>query len=136
MWANFGPAVQVKHLTLDSQLAEGIVDQVESDHVVIVCRDADANVIRVITKQIGWGRRVRAIICESDMVKWYDKCLRGKFAAELGERLLKHLSEGFKAEFPHGAQIHDFMAERGYTALVPSKRWQAQTDRIVTQKST
>jgi hypothetical protein len=131
MWANFGPAVQVKHLTLNSELAERIVDQVESDHVVVVCTDADATVIRTITKQIGWGQRVRAIVTESDLIRWYDKCLRGKFSNELGGPLLKHLSEGFKAEFPHNTRIHDFMKERGYTELVPSARWKTSTDELV-----
>ena len=27
MWANFGPAIQVKHLTLDSNATQMIVDQ-------------------------------------------------------------------------------------------------------------
>jgi type II restriction enzyme len=33
MWANFGPAIQVKHLTLDQKVTQDIVDQVESDHI-------------------------------------------------------------------------------------------------------
>jgi type II restriction enzyme len=56
MWADFGPAVQVKHLTLNEELATTIIDQVESDHIVIVCRDSDANAIQAVAKQIGWGR--------------------------------------------------------------------------------
>lgn len=135
MWANFGPAVQVKHLTLDSELAEQIVDQVESDHVVIVCKDADANVIRTIARQIGWGRRVRAIVKESDLIRWYEKCLRGRFAADLGESLLKHLSQGFKAEFPHNTVVHDLMEERGYTAIIPLPRWKTDTDKMVAPAS-
>jgi hypothetical protein len=129
--AEFRLAVQVKHLTLNSELAERIVDQVESDHVVVVCTDADAGVIRTITKQIGWGQRVRAIVTESDLVGWYEKCLRGKFASELGEPLLKHLSNGFKAEFPHNTRIHDFMKEREYTGLAPTARWKTETDERV-----
>jgi len=53
MWANFGPAIQVKHLTLDPQKAEMIVDQIESDNIVIACRDADQEVIQAMLKQIG-----------------------------------------------------------------------------------
>jgi len=85
MWANFGPAVQVKHLTLDPTLAEHIVDQSESDHIVIVCKDADAEVIETITKQIGWGKRVRGIVREYDLVNWYEKCLRGNSRQSLGK---------------------------------------------------
>ncbi len=64
MWANFGVAVQVKHLTLNEKLAYNISDQVESDSIVIVCKDAEANVIETVLKQIGWGKRVRGIIKE------------------------------------------------------------------------
>ncbi len=34
MWANFGIAIQVKHLTLNSELAVSIIDQVESDNIL------------------------------------------------------------------------------------------------------
>jgi type II restriction enzyme len=131
MWANFGPAVQVKHLTLDPTLAEHIVDQIESDHIVIVCKDADAEVIETITKQIGWGKRVRGIVRESDLVNWYEKCLRGKFSAELGQVLLTQLSNGFRAEFPHNTQVLDLMKERKYTEVIPAPLWQAITDKVV-----
>lgn len=50
MWTNFGIAIQVKHLTLNSELAANIIDQVESDNIVIVCTDADAQAIDIITR--------------------------------------------------------------------------------------
>ena len=114
MWANFGPAVQVKHLTLDSESVREIVDQVESDHIVVVCRDADEEVIRTINRQIGWGRRVRGIIRESMLVDWYDWCMRGKFSKDLAWPLLRMLMGGFRAEFPQVSTIDDFLADRVY----------------------
>lgn len=123
MWANFGPAVQVKHLTLNESLASSIVEQVESDHVVIVCRDADAEVIKVVMRQIGWGRRVRGIVKESDLINWYERCLRGKCSAKLGEPLLTRLTEEFKAEFPQTKTLSDFLEERGYQKLEPPDQW-------------
>lgn len=135
MWANFGPAVQVKHLTLDTELAKHIVGQVESDRVIVVCRDADADVIRTVANQIAWGSRVRAIVVESELVGWYDKCLRGKFAAELGGLLLKRLSKGFEAEFPQNTQIEKFMKERKYTDLAPVAAWLAETDKAIASKA-
>lgn len=119
MWANFGPAIQVKHLVLDESLANEIVDQVESDHIVIVCRDVDAGAIQAIAKQIGWGRRVRGIIRQSDLIEWYEKCLRGTYRDKLALLLLETLREGFKAEFPQASALNDFLEARGYTALVP-----------------
>ena len=125
MWANFGIAIQVKHLTLNSELANSIVDQVECDNIVIVCTDADATAIETITKQIGWGKRVKGIIKESDLVTWYEKCLRGKYSHELGEKLLLELVNSFEKEFPQAENnIKDeFFVEREYNLLAPNKFW-------------
>lgn len=123
MWANFGPAVQVKHLTLNEELATTIIDQVESDHIVIVCRDSDAKVIETVAKQIGWGRRVRGIVRESELVAWYERCLRGKFADQLAKPLLQHLAAGFKSEFPQTSGVSAFIAERGYDTLKVEPFW-------------
>ncbi|MCX7841167.1 MAG: HaeII family restriction endonuclease, partial [Anaerolineae bacterium] len=131
MWANFGPAIQVKHLTLNEKMANDIVDQVESDRVVIVCRDADAAVIRAITKQIGWGRRVRGIVRESDLINWYERCLHGKFADRLAQPLLNELLREFQAEFPQAKAIGEFLVERGYATSTPYKLWRTQSDSIV-----
>jgi len=131
MWANFGPAIQVKHLTLNEKRANAIVDQIESDHVVIVCRDTDANAIRAITKQIGWGRRVRGIVRESDLITLYERCLRGKFADRLAKPLLRELVSEFEMEFPQAKAIGGFLVERDYASATPHKLWQTKSDAIV-----
>ena len=128
MWANFGPAVQVKHINLRNDATQAIVDQVESDHIVVVCRDADAGVISAITKQIGWGLRVRGIVKESDLIDWYEKCLRGKHADQLSIPLISGLQDGFSAEFPQVAELGFFLQERGYLQMNPNPRWKAPTD--------
>lgn len=127
MWANFGPAIQVKHLTLDDNLAQSIVDQIESDHIVIVCRDVDAEVIKTVTKQISWGRRVRGIVTESQLVDWYERCMRGQFAKKLGEPLLESLVDGFKAEFPQAEAIIDFLQERQYITDSIDELWKIES---------
>ncbi len=128
MWANFGPAIQVKHLNLNSDAVSSIVDQVETDQIVIVCRDADAKAINTVLRQIGWGRRVRGIVCESDLISWYEKCLRGRFADKLALPLLRHLSNGFKAEFPQSQAVTGFLEERGYLNAPPPEQWRTETD--------
>jgi len=128
MWANFGPAVQVKHITLDDGVAQQIVDQVESDYIVVVCRDADAGSIRTFARQIAWGQRVRGIVTESDLVAWYEKCLRGKYASLLAKPLLTRLSDGFIAEFPQVAGIVTFLEERAYTKMSPTVLWRTPVD--------
>ena len=116
MWANFGPAVQVKHLTLNSSLASSIVDQVESDHVVVVCKACEKDVITTVMGQIGWGRRVRGVVTELDLIDWYEKCLRGKFSHELGQALIIALLAGFEAEFTQDSEVAQFLEERGYVS--------------------
>lgn len=132
MWANFGPAIQVKHLTLDEHAVREIVDQVESDHIVIVCRDVDASIIKTVINQIGWGKRVRGIIKESQLIEWYELCLRGKFASLLSPILMRLLIESFEFEFPEASnqanRITEFCQERNYTEIQPSELWQTKID--------
>lgn len=123
MWANFGVAVQVKHLTLNEKLANSIANQVESDSIVIVCKDAEATVIETVLKQIGYGARVRGIVKESDLVNWYEKCLRGNFREKLAKTLLERLLNGFEAEFPFSTTLAEFLENRGYKNLVANDTW-------------
>ena len=123
MWANFGVAVQVKHLTLNEKLAGNIAAQVESDSIVIVCKDAEAKVIETVLKQIGYGAKVRGIVKESDLIKWYEKCLRGKFHPKLAKPLLERLINGFEAEFPFSTTLSDFLESRDYNNLKVSEFW-------------
>jgi type II restriction enzyme len=128
MWANFGPAIQVKHLTLDNKLAQTIIDQVECDNIVIVCRDADAAVIKVVTQQISWGLRVRGIVCESELIQWYERCLRGKFAEQLANPLMERLANSFKSEFPQANAIVNFLEEREYLSIPVDEIWVTEID--------
>ncbi len=125
MWANFGPAIQVKHLSLTPQQAAVIVDPIESDHIVIVCRDADADVIATIVHQISWGQRVRGIVRESELIAWYAQFLRGQFADRLGQPLLTCLAASLHAAFPQAAQLVTFLEERGYLRMEPDPFWDA-----------
>ncbi len=129
MWANFGPAVQVKHLSLNSRLAVEVVDQVESDSIVIVCRDSDKDTIETITKQIGWGRRVRGIVDESQLAQWYELSLRGRFSDRLAWPLIEQLREGFRAEFPQTATMAEFFERRGYLHLKPPNLWKTDEEK-------
>ncbi|MGI8787207.1 MAG: HaeII family restriction endonuclease [Pyrinomonadaceae bacterium] len=124
MWANFGVAVQVKHLTLNEKIASNIAVQVESDSIVIVCKDAEAKVIETVLKQIGYGAKVRGIVRESDLVKWYEKCLRGSFSEKLAKPLLEKLLNGFEAEFPFSTTLAEFLEGRDYNNLEVPEFWE------------
>ncbi len=127
MWASFGIAIQVKHLTLDASLAEEIVDRIESDRIVIVCLDVDSSIIKTVIKQIGWGKRVRGIIKESELLQWYDLGCRGQYASALAPSLLNNLSQSFAKEFPEAMQqgfpIRELCRERNYDKIITDTIW-------------
>jgi hypothetical protein len=117
MWANFGPAVQVKHLSLDEETAEDLMDQISADNIVIVCKDAHALPARNIMNQLGYGERLRGIITQSQLESWYEKALRGRFAAQMSSKLLRYLRSEFDNEFPAAKGLEGFLQERGYDKM-------------------
>lgn len=128
MWGNFGVAIQVKHLTLNEKLANEIVDQIEADNIIIVCQSAEFNAIETIVKQISWGKRVRGIIQEEELIELYEKCLRGKFSKKLAKPLHDCLINSFKAEFPQVGGIIDFIEQRGYADIKSTPLWHVEEE--------
>lgn len=114
MYSNWGPAIQVKHLGLSVELAESIVSSISSDRVVIVCKSAERDVILSLLTQIGWKARIQSIITEDDLKRWYDKALRGKFSAELGDKLIQSIRDEVATEFPSIGGMPDIIKSRNY----------------------
>lgn len=125
MWANFGMAIQIKHLSLTEELAENIVTSVLSDRIVIVCKDSEKNIILSLLNQIGWKSKIQSIITEKDLIEWYEKALRGSFANEIGEKILKNLREEIGMEFPatNKTDLLLFKKERGYDNINLNGIW-------------
>lgn len=121
MYSNWGPAIQIKHLSLDIELAESIVTNVSSDRIVIVCKDAERDVIISLLTQIGWRSHIQSIVTENNLVDWYEKALRGEYAAIIGDKLLQRLRESIIEEFPSTEKIPDVLRNRCYgnTTLDP-----------------
>ena len=117
MYSNWGPAIQIKHLTLDVKLAENIVSGVSSDRIVIVCKDAEKDVIVSLLTQIGWKSHIQSVVTENDLVSWYEKALRGKYAKELGNSLLACLCEEIAQEFPSIDALPKALEERHYERI-------------------
>lgn len=113
MWANFGPAIQVKHIDLSEELADDVTGSIASDEVVLICLDAEKDIIARVLAKTYSGQRIRAIITVSDLERWYGMCL-GVHRNTLGKMLLKYLEKEFKAEFPSNNCMTAFMRERGY----------------------
>jgi hypothetical protein len=115
MWSNFGPVVQVKHLTLTEELAEDISEAIAADRIVIVCVDGEKDIIERICRQL--NQRIQGIIVQSQLVHWYTQALRGAFSPQLGNDLLQSLRQEFHNEFPFSKTFEPFYTERGYHTL-------------------
>ncbi len=119
MWANFGMAIQIKHLSLTEELAENIVSSVSADRIVIVCKDTERKIIVSLLNQLGWKSKIQSIITERDLLNWYEKALRGKFASTIGDIILKNIVDEIALEFPatDATEFMDFYKSRGYDVL-------------------
>lgn len=120
MYSNWGPAIQIKHLSLDLSFAENIVSRVSSDRVVIVCKDAERDVILSLLSQIGWKSHIQGVITENDLVNWYEKALRGNYSSQLGKQLLYCLVNEISEEFPSVDKIPEIIKERHYEKISDS----------------
>jgi hypothetical protein len=116
IFANFGSVIQVKHLTLSTEVAQDIVGTLTSNRVVIVCRNAESHVIESLLNQIGWKSRIQSIVTIEELCNWYDKALVGSYSDKLAKPLMQHLVDEIKLEFPSVANsdFKDFIEERGY----------------------
>lgn len=120
MYSNWGPAIQIKHLSLDVSLAENIVSSVSSDRIVIVCKEAEKEIIVSLLTQIGWRSHIQSIVTENDLVVWYEKALRGKFADVIGDNLLRCLSNEIAEEFPSVDDVPEVLKECHYEKIADS----------------
>lgn len=120
MYSNWGPAIQIKHLSLDITLAENIVNGVSSDKIVIVCKDAEKDIIVSLLSQIGWRSHIQSIVTENDLINWYEKALRGKYSAVLGEKLLHCLAQEIAEEFPSVDTTPEIIRSRHYENIKDS----------------
>lgn len=123
MWANFGPVIQVKHMTLDPKLAKKIVDQIESDNIIVICTTIDKKTLETVINQTSWRQRVRGIVTETQLIEWFERCLRGQYAHVLVRKLLDRLYSELKREFPQVVGIVDFLEERKYLEIESPDIW-------------
>jgi type II restriction enzyme len=123
MWANFGPAVQVKHVSLNEDFAEDVSWGVSADRIVLVCLDAEADVVKRVTCQLPFSNRIQGIITIADLDRWYRTCLCQKYRAGIGRGLLSDIEREFSMEFPSSKEIGPFLEERGYDSFALTGEW-------------
>jgi type II restriction enzyme len=119
MWANFGLAIQIKHLSLDEEKAEEIVNSINADRIVIVCKEAEQKIILSLLNQIGWKSKIQSIVTEKELLNWYENALRGKYAPILGDNILNILKQEIVKEFPitQNSTFINFYNGRNYHTL-------------------
>lgn len=128
MVANFGPAIQVKHLTLDADAIADICDGLTADRIVIVCKDTEVKVVDAVIKQLGLSDRLQGLVTFSDLQTWYRICLSREHRMTLGESLLKDFIREFSSEFPSLDGLEGFMSDRKYQTVKLSKDWTVAPD--------
>lgn len=123
---NFGTMVQVKHVSLDGSTASKIENRAFVGNVVVVCREAEKEVIQKVAEQLGYDK-VKAVVTIDDLESWYETAF-DKYPERIGAKALDALREEFGREFQRGdwkiPDIDDFMDERNYPE--PSGVWQSK----------
>lgn len=120
MYSNWGVAIQIKHLSLDTTLAENIVNNISSNRIIIVCKDAEQDIILSLMTQIGWRSRIQSIVTENDLVNWYEKALRGKYSNTVGDKLMEILCSEIAEEFPSITDLPEVLKLRHYEKITNS----------------
>jgi type II restriction enzyme len=130
MIANFGPAIQVKHLTLDSDAISDICDGITADRIVIVCKESEVTIVDAVVKQLGLADRLQALITFNDLKNWYGVCLGQKYRDNLGKSLLADFVREFSNEFPSLAGLAPFLKDRGYSKISLTGEWTINADKV------
>ncbi|MDE0685923.1 MAG: HaeII family restriction endonuclease [Candidatus Poribacteria bacterium] len=118
MWANFGVAIQIKHISLTPTTIKDISSAISADRIIIVCQESEKDVLVSVLKQFGSASRIQSVITEDELEEWYEKALRGQSSELIGDKILQKLANEIKVEFPSTtSEFDNFFKERGYDHL-------------------
>ncbi len=95
----------------------GLKRSIDKIYEIIVCKDAERDIIASLLSQIGYASKITSIITESHLVEWYEKALREKFANTLGDEVLKNLQVEIMEEFPPTKKLPRALKNRHYEVL-------------------
>jgi type II restriction enzyme len=126
MWANFGPAVQVKHLSLSADQIGDICQGVQADQVIVVCKSADVDTILVVIHQLGLGEKLRGMITEHDLDRWYGICCGPIYQHGLGRKVIDGIVTEMALEFPLSNldRMDEFFRSRSYDVSKLTGDWE------------
>lgn len=125
MWSSFGMVLQIKHISLDEEKAKEIANTITADRIVIVCKEAEKKVILSLLTQIGWKSKIQGIVTEKDLIRWYEKALRGIYSDILGKKIINTILSQIQKEFPStDNNFESFWNSRGYSKKLIPKDWE------------
>ena len=125
MWANFGVAIQIKHISLTPRTIEDISSTISADRIIIVCKESEKGILVSVLKQFGSANRIQSVITEDELDLWYEKALRGPASKLISNKILQKLANEISVEFPStNPEFADFFNTRGYHRLTPTDLWQ------------
>ena len=125
MWANFGVAIQIKHISLTPATVADITSGISADRIIVVCKECERDVLVSVLKQFGSAHRLQSVITEEELEHWYEKALRGESAEFIGDRVLQKLANEITVEFPSVTSDFDnFFKARGYDRLSSVGLWE------------
>jgi len=132
MWANFGPAVQVKHVSLTLSNSDSFCGGTRADQMIIVCKKAEAKNIKAVLDNVGFGSRIRGVITEVELSQWYGIACGEKYHTTLGRDLLQAIVTELALEFPliQEETVSAFMEERGYDTSRLTGMWVVQCENV------
>ena len=120
MWANFGVAIQIKHISLTPTTVEHISSAISADRILIVCKESEKDILVSVLKQFGNASRIQSVITEDELDAWYEKALRGQSSELIGSKILQKIANEIRVEFPSTtSDFDDFFNTRGYHRLTP-----------------
>jgi hypothetical protein len=131
LWANFGPAIQVKHFSINSDHLNDITSTVKAEKFIVVCTDADKTIIELVLRQSGTYPKVQSIVTLGNLRQWYAIAISEAYKESLGANLLSTLLSEFEYEFPANQELPLFINERGYDQIEFPEGWDPIKEEII-----
>lgn len=93
---------------------EGVVYSEQMAVVSGFGREWAAPFYNYLLTQIGWRSHIQSIVTENNLICWYEKAMRGKYAEQIGDELIIRLCGEIAEEFPSVDTLPDIIKNRHY----------------------
>ena len=123
MWANFGTAVQVKHVAMNAAAIGQLLGKLDASEVVVVCKSITEGDRQVAVEKAAQNHKTLRIVQASDLVQWYDQLCASDGSDNWPSMVLGELTHVLQSEFPQAVRFAEFYAERQYAAVHTSPLW-------------